>query len=305
VREYYDYDNSEFINSLEDKGFFIASQSRTRTPASPQCLAQILNMEYLTPGWEWDAGIGNYVECETNVAFSDAYVWTDELFRKLGYSEVADFLRARGYEYIAFGSSAAWLGYVKDSADLYIDYRETTAAPWVSAFQETLWQTTMLRPFYHRIVGREYNALRRETLYTLEHLKMLPEEQGPKFVFAHFNCPHRPILFGQEGERIPPENWPSYELYLGQYIFISTQIEELVSVLLEKSEVPPIIILQSDHGTRAQYPVGDDEYHKILNAMYLHGMDYAELSDSISPVNTFRLIFNHYFEADYEMLPDD
>ena len=53
--EYYDYDNSEFFNSLEGKGFFIASQSETRSSQTPQCLAQVLNMEYLTPGMVYDA----------------------------------------------------------------------------------------------------------------------------------------------------------------------------------------------------------------------------------------------------------
>jgi hypothetical protein len=309
VKEWYDYDNSEFINSLEDKGFFIASRSKTRSPSTGQCLAQILNMEYLTPGWEWNAEIRNYVEYESNVRYSKAYIWTDVLFRKLGYSEVADFLKARGYEYIVFGSAGAWLGHMKDSTDLYINYRENTDTPWISAFQDALWQTTMLRPFYQRIVGREYEiANRRIILYTLEYLKMLPEREGPKFVYVHFRCPHEPFVLGQEGEYIAPENWTNHEdkqFYLGQYVFISTEIEELVGVLLEKSEVPPIIILQSDHGMRTHYPVGDDEWHKILNAMYLPGMDYSELSDSISPVNTFRLIFDHYFDADYPLLEDD
>jgi hypothetical protein len=268
-------------------------------------------MEYLTPGWEWDAGIGNYVEYESNVRYSNAYIWTDELFRRLGYSEVADFLKARGYEYIAFGSSEAWLGYLKESADLHIDYRNTIDTPWISAFQEALWQTTMLRPFYYRIVGPEYEtARRREALYTLEHLKVLPEEQGPKFVFVHFNFPHEPFVFGPNGEYIDKVNYQNYEdkqFYLGQYIFISKQLEELAGVLLEKSEVPPIIILQSDHGCRHMpgRAIGDDDWHKILNAMYLPGMDYAELSDSISPVNTFRLIFDHYFGADYPLLEND
>ena len=50
---------------------------------------------------------------------------------------------------------------------------------------------------------------------------------------------------------------------------------------------------------------GNDEWQKILNAMYLPGMDYEQLSESISPVNTFRLIFNHYFDADYTLLEND
>ena len=309
--EYYDYDNSEFINNLEDKGFFIASQSRTRSFATPQCLAQVLNMEYLTPGWDYDTEIGKYVEHESNVVNFKGYNWNDKNFRKIAYSKVADFLRTRGYEYIGFGQSKAWEHYMKDNTDLYINYYETSVS-WISAFQEALWSTTMLRPFYYHITESEYDtAWRRHTLYTLAHLKELPEEQGPKFVFVHLYCPHQPFVFGPNGEYLDAQDYNNYadkQVYLGQYIFISAEIEKLVDALLEKSETPPIIILQSDHGIRPHHRnivVGGDEWHKILNTMYLPGMDYSEISDSISPVNTFRLIFNHYFDADYPLLEDD
>jgi hypothetical protein len=205
----------------------------------------------------------------------------------------------------------------------------------VSEFQEILWNTTMLKPFYYYLVGDQYEeAQRRQTLYTLGHLETLPEMTSPKFVVAHLYCPHEPFVFAPEGERISPVNWANYEdkqFYLGQYIFISREIEKVVDVLLEESDIPPIIILQSDHGLRphhrgivigsdewrkilnALYLPGmdyseisdSDEWRKILNALYLPGMDYSEISDSVSPVNTFRLIFTHYFGADYPLLEDD
>jgi len=112
MKEYYDYDNSEFIASLEEKGIFIATESKTRTPKTPQCLAQVLNMEYLTPGWDYDTDIGNYVERETNVVSYREYVWNDAMFRKIAYSKAADFLKAWGYEYICFGSGGSMLRYI-------------------------------------------------------------------------------------------------------------------------------------------------------------------------------------------------
>ncbi|MFX1266301.1 MAG: sulfatase-like hydrolase/transferase, partial [Promethearchaeota archaeon] len=289
MKEYYDYDNSEFINSLEDKGFFIASGSETRKPLTPLIIAQILNMEYL-----------------------DYEPWSDATYRKMAYSQVADFLKAQGYQYIVFGSNFVrhtWEKYVEDNVDLYVNYYEYYSSSMVTEFVHILWNTTMLRPFYLYVTGNQYEqGHRSQTLYTLESLKALPGLEGPKFVFAHFNCPHEPFVFGPEGEYIASVNWSNHEdkqFYLGQYIFISTQIEAVVDVLLEKSETPPIIILQSDHGTRHGYPVGDGEWHKILNAMYLPGMDTGMLDDDISPVNTFRLIFNQYFDADYPLLEDD
>jgi hypothetical protein len=315
MKEWNDYDNSEFINGLEDKGFFIASQSKTRSPHSPQALGQVLNMEYLTPGWKWDAEIGTFVEYESNVKFYMSYIWNEDAYRKLAYSRVADFLKARGYQYIGFGDSYTvhtWDKYMKDYTNLYVNYFEEGANPWVSEFQKLLWNTTMLRPFYLYLTGNQYEiAYRRMTLYTLEHLKTLPEVEGPKFVVAHFSCPHEPFVFGAKGEYIAPINWRNYEdkqFYRGQYIFISTEIEKVVDVLLKESEIPPVIILQSDHGPRpwaGGIDVGGDEWEKILNVMYLPDMDYSELRDSISPVNTFRLIFSYYFDADYPLLEDD
>jgi hypothetical protein len=238
--------------------------------------------------------------------------WSDATYRKVAYSKVADFLKAQGYQYIVFGDTldvGRWESYMQNSADLYFNYFQTSASGWVSEFQGILWSTTMLRPFYYHLVGTQYeSAYRRQILYTLEHLERIPEMEGPKFVVAHINCPHPPYVFGPEGEEIPSKDWLNTgdkPFYLGQYIFISTQIEKVTDALLKKSEISPIIILQSDHGARVPLPVGAYEYQKILNAMYLPGMDYDILSDNISPVNTFRLIFNHYFSADYPLLEDD
>ncbi len=290
--EWYDYDSGWFIESLEDKGFFVAHESETPTGSTKRALAGVLNMEHI-----------------------DGEPSADRLYRMIAYNSAAEFLRARGYEFIYFGTGhdiGRWDDYMADSADQYFNYRIEAASPWISEFQEILWSTTMLRPFYYHLVGSQYEvAQRRVTLSTLEHLKALPREEGPTFAVAHFYCPHQPFVFGPEGEYIEPANWTNYEdkqFYLGQYIFISREIEKVVDVLLRESEIPPIIILQSDHGMRPHHRglvIGPDEWRKILNAMYLPGMDYAEISESISPVNTFRLIFNHYFGADYEMLPDD
>jgi len=296
MKEYYDYDNSEFINSLEDKGFFIASQSKTRTSKTERAITQVLNMEYLSE------------ESIRELTLS-------EIYSMIAYNKVAEFLRTRGYKFVYFGNAhdiGRWQFEVKDNADLYFNYFEDTGSRWVSEFQEILWNTTMLRPFYYYLTGSQYEtAWRRQVLQTLEHLKAMPEVEGPKFVFVHLYSPHAPYVFGPEGEYVKPVNWHNYKdhsFYLDQYLFTNKQVEIVVDVLLNRSEISPIIILQSDHGQRAYHTdieIGSNEWRKILNAMYLPGMDADMLYDNISPVNTFRLIFNHYFDADYPLLEDD
>jgi hypothetical protein len=311
MKEWYGYDNSEFINSLEDKGFFIASGSKTRTPNTQIVLAQVLNMEYLSGVWYWEEATSQW----TKIAPAEVELTGEEAYQRIVDNSVVDFLKTNGYSYIHFGSSFEFDRYeqgIKNKADLYFNYYESDSSSLVGEFQYILWNTTMLRPFYHYIAGSEYESYnRRGVLGTLEHLKEVPDIEGPKFVFVHFECPHTPYVFGPNGEYIAPMNSMNFEdkqFYLGQYIFISTQIEKVIDALLEKSETPPVIILQSDHGQRPHHPgivIGANEWQKILNAMYLPGMDYSGLSDSISPVNTFRLIFDYYFGADYPLLEDD
>ncbi len=316
MKEWYDHDDGRFIEGLEDMGFFVSLGSRTRTPHSPQVIAQILNMEYLTGGWQWDEGERRWVEMTWREPGAGDQPWSDPTFRKLAYSRVAEFLKAQGYKYIVFGGwgdVGRWDSYMRDNVDLYFNYYVTSATPWVSEFQFVLWNTTMLRPFYQRIVGSQYEtAYRRQTLYTLAHLGAIPGEvQGPKLVYVHFASPHEPFVFGPGGEYIDPSNWFNYrdrQFYLGQCMFMSAQISEMVNIIVKESATEPIIIIQSDHGPRPHslgIDIGADEWQKILNAMYLPGMDYDVLSDSISPVNTFRLIFDHYFGTDYGLLEDD
>jgi hypothetical protein len=42
----------------------------------------------------------------------------------------------------------------------------------------------------------------------------------------------------------------------------------------------------------------------ILNALYLPGVDTSDLYPAMTPVNTFRFIFNKYFGAELDLLPD-
>jgi len=289
MREYYNYDNSPFLHSLERKGFFIAYNSKTRTGCTQWSIASLLNMEYVNDSEPIDVAV-----------------------RRNANNEVVKFLRAKGYRYICFTSPVIF-GNEHIDADLCYDFwgNEGGIAPRIE-FHRLLLKMTMLKPFYNRIFGSQYEEYYRNiVINTLETLKKMPDIEGPKFVFAYFMCPHEPFVFGPGGESIGPMDFSNYRdkrFYLGQYIFISREIEKVVDEILRKSAAEPIIIIQSDHGLRPHHPgieVGEDEWRKIFNAYYLPGDGKGLLYDSISPVNSFRLIFNHYFGADYILLEDE
>jgi hypothetical protein len=94
--------------------------------------------------------------------------------------------------------------------------------------------------------------------------------------------------------------------YREQLIFVNRCITQVIEDILAKSETPPIIILQADHGPKAKSPEipYTRERMTILNAYYIQGNPSELLYDTITPVNTFRVVFDEVFGGDFELLPD-
>jgi hypothetical protein len=73
----------------------------------------------------------------------------------------------------------------------------------------------------------------------------------------------------------------------------------LLTNIIKQSEVPPVIIIQGDHGSM----LDNENRFLILYAIYLpYGT--SEVYPSISPVNTYRVIFNQLFNTNFSLLGD-
>ncbi len=109
--------------------------------------------------------------------------------------------------------------------------------------------------------------------------------------------------------------------YTNYVILANKRIKSLVNKIQSNSKEPPIIIIQADEGftpnaVKSNGPQGSYWYGaskkdlrlhmRILNAYFLPGVNAEEvLYESISPVNTFRLVFNLYFGTKYDLLSDE
>lgn len=99
--------------------------------------------------------------------------------------------------------------------------------------------------------------------------------------------------------------------YRDELLFINSKVREAVEAILSEASRPAIIILQADHGPASMldWETAENtnlkERFAILNAYYLPNRDRVQLYDSITPVNTFRVIFNRYFGTDLELLEDE
>ena len=148
---------------------------------------------------------------------------------------------------------------------------------------------------------------------------------GPKFVFVHILAPHPPFVFDEHGNPVQADapytlgdggGYPgTREEYIHDYsqeiTYINKQLELVITSILSDSETPPIIVIQGDHGPGSQFSMLklEDvsclwERFSILNAYYFPDQNYDLLYPGITPVNSFRVIYNTYFDANLLLLDD-
>jgi hypothetical protein len=299
LQEYFQYDNSAFLKGLAQKGFYVAAKSRSNYIKTALSLASSLNLTYLD-----------------DLAEQMGPEAIDErpLLEMIRNSEVRKFLKNKGYSIVAF-STGVLEAAVGGNADIHMLPR------WVlSEFENLLLGTTPLPLLLDEL---QYDSHRGRVLYVFGHLADMSESDTPLFVFAHILSPRPPFIFGEDGRKIKHEREFSFgdgaylmpqdeyaKKYRNQLIFINKKIEAAVDEILSKSAHPPIIILQGDHGSGSMLDWANlentnlKERLSIFNAYYLPEGGGEKLYPEITPVNTFRIIFNHYFGTDLQLLED-
>jgi hypothetical protein len=299
LKDLYSYDNSEFMDYLADTGFFVASETVANYHFTRRSLRSSLNMNYIHK---------EAAEGRVSGDLLDYKVWR--------------LLKTMGYRFVHFGS---WWEPTRENpyADMNVNYYAMPEFSWF-LFQTT-WAYTACVHF--NIVDEWWEAQYKRVLYKFDKLAEIPDMEGPKYVFAHMLLPHPPFVFDsagefQSGEKTQGKFYETYAKfqearYLEQLTATNTMLKKLIEAIVAKSEIPPIIILQADEGPKREYitshpswsitKAGDVELRekmRVLNAYYLPDIDQGVLYPSISPVNSFRVVFNSYFGTDFELLPD-
>jgi hypothetical protein len=324
LEELYGFDNSEFIESLESLGFNIADESHSNYTQTSLSLASTLNMDYvdsfispLNPGSKDLTPLGAAIQNNavrqiledlgyTTVAFGTGFSRTELPDADIYLALSPDALKSID----TFGSVNMFEGMLIQTSATVI------AADALQSLQDEL-QPDLEFPF------REH---RERILYAFDNVAELPETDQPKFVFVHIVSPHPPFVFGPNGEEI--RNTGAYTLkdgafigdrddyvqaYLDQLQYLNQRTLTALQEIIATSERPVLILLQSDHGADASSLPSDDpspltyldERLSILNAYYLPGCAVEDLiSPSITPVNSFRALFQACFGMDTELLQD-
>lgn len=312
LRDYYGYDIDPFLDELRERGFYVAEEATANYVKTVSNLVAARNMEYLD---------GDALRARAT-ADND---WSPLNRDMLESFRVLEILRSHGYRFIYSGSHwestashpEADVNYVFDGAR--------------DEFSGVLSDSTLLRAteaFGESITldWRRERWLR--THFQWDSLHDTIDLGSPKFVHAHFGLPHDPYSFEPDGSYVTPEEAETRTMeegYANNAEFANASVLKLVDALLASDpDNRPVMIIQSEEGP---YPdrfaaaqtefdwIGeatDEELHEkfgIFSAFYLPDLpgqraEEAGLYPSISLVNEFRVLLNHYLGTDYEVLPD-
>jgi len=289
-----DFDNYGFLSELTNKGFFAPDSSFSNYPSTLWVMSSLFSMNYL-PSPE-----NSQSDAEYNFLLSEISK-NNEVMRNFDYL---------GYEIINF-QPKGFVPFSSSFVDQTFCQQENLGQ---TKFGNVLLRTTILSFFYNQLLLEDD---RTSILCGFSEISDLTEKNdNPIFVYMHLRIPHPPHVFGPNGEYViggqsqtEEGSFIDEQKYVDSIKFANKKILKVVENILENNE-KSIIIIQSDHGFDfgINYENPSDRSLKQrfsnINAIYSPDADKDIFYEGMTPVNTFRMIFNEYFDASYVMLED-
>jgi len=312
MKKVLNYDNTNFSKQLEDIGFKVQRRASSNYCRTVFSLSSTLNFNY----------IQNIIKTNINQENSNLLI-SDNLVSKL--------LKANGYTYYLFDSGFGLKNnyeknevLVESNEFSFLDNLYTTSDNDVlNSFINNSIICVSKNSFFINLSLKNYAG---KVLNVFNRLPKIAKIVDKKFVFAHIISPHPPYLFDRDGniseygnydpERHGKFNWNA-KLYIEQLRFINVKTLIAVTEIIKNDKHDKIIIIQGDHGTRTLPETGKldinqewvDEEYSILNAIYIskdnESKRFIYNNWNYSSVNTFRLIFNEYFQSEFPLLKDN
>jgi hypothetical protein len=233
---------------------------------------------------------------------------------------VRAYLETLGYQVVAFETGYGW-SELTDASYYLGPSQESYLLQRVGPFEAMLVKSTALLPLFETSAGASGGILQdvnfpfgdhiQRQLSLLDQLSQISGMPEPTFAFVHILIPHPPFVFAADGSihsdtgfYSGPRDGPidrDHQIrgYTEQIQFINSRILPILEEILARPGTPPIIVLQGDHGYTSS------NRYQILNTYYVNARARQMLYPTISPINTWRVVFNAHFGTDFPMLPDD
>ena len=317
LKNYFDFDNSDFLNQLQARGFVIRDPAFSNYQFTAPSVASTLRMGYHD----------DVAKDLPGEQLSNALPYK----KIIGDSQTVALLRGAGYDAYNFGNWWNVTRKMKSATNVLPQFQATVLGNRfiLSELQSNFIGRSFLGSILKRtpdifgmsIVKISGTGTRQLYLGQLTEISQLAGQphSKPRFVFAHFLNAHPPYVFNPDGSQ------PTYSgsenndgasrkvKYVNQLKYVNSTALELIDTIQKQSKTPPIIIIQADEGP---YPLESPNDWKevptdtlklkfsILAAYALPGVDSGEAGKIGSSVNAFRFVFNNYFGTKLDYLPD-
>jgi hypothetical protein len=331
LKNIYDYDNTGFLDYLDNEGFVTRQPAYANYPFTTQSVASTLSMGYLKDlGEQFRSDAGGF---QTNFPYRSI----------IDNAPAAQVFRQNGYHYNEISS---WWDVTRDGikADsqpaksfhlhvLGLDF-------WLTDLQRDIVYRSALQPLLEKgiTIGHtpiiKYDEDRNPSQNfsdEMQALKSIAQSSGkqaqPQFTFAHVLSPHDPYIFDEDGSPAPyngdrtDQDVDEYTKYVNQLKYITTRIEDLISTI-RANDPTAVVIFQPDEGP---YPkdfrgslspghyfdpknLDDESLHQkvsITASYYMPGLDADVIHQELTGnVNVFPFVLNHYLGYNIPYLPE-
>ena len=310
LRQNFNFDNSAFLKSLNKRGFYVADKANSNYAHTHFSVPSTFNMKYL-----------NYLADKVGEKSKDRTPLRELLYN----NSVVLKLKSDGYKYVNIGTQWGW-SKTSPLQDIEVKANNETESEILGFPLDEValvyLQTTALKPWIEKDIRTTMVA---QILNAIDKTKQVAKIAEPTISFTHFLAPHPPYLFdkngiipGQTPLEFANQGFSDRPKYVEQTIYTNKFVLDIVDNILRDSQTPPIIIIASDHGSAASLGTSDfvninpndlnekgvKERMGILNAYYFPDKNYKNLYPTITPVNSFRVIFKQFFGEDIDLLPD-
>jgi hypothetical protein len=294
LRQFFDFDNTPFLNGLRDLNFVVYDRAVASFPETIFSISSTLSLGFLADG-----------ESSTRI------LPQQELYQIVrGQSVVVNTIRSMGYHYIHFQNGYDNL--TQCPLEGAICVRGNLARDdLLDEFDVALLSKTPLIDVIARgsanLAIDETPFLRGSVRDLTDKLAEVQAHGGPFFLYGHVLAPHPPIRFRRDCStraaapdllRWDPADKPAF---LEQLICVNTEAIDLLGKIA-RSDPEAIVVVQSDHGTafRGQFEKPIDAWDGLdllerfgaLNAIRMPARCAQDAEGSVDLINTFARVLN-------------
>ena len=281
----FNYDLQPFENKLIEREFIVPT-SFTNYPNTDFSLPSLMNMMYMDKVVE---GMEND---------SRDFQTTTKILR---INNVMKIFQANDYDVVTFFG-----GMANAYNTQLVDKKLCAFGGFNPDLKKNYVLTYLPTSYFNEILLENKSREKLECVFKTFEDNTFVDNSKPKFVLAHLRLPHEPYLWDENGNIMQNKDMYDKSAYLSQLKFTETKMLEIIDTIQSHSP-NAVIIIFSDHGYR-----GDIDWENPKMIDYIRGFDtitalyfpdnYEKIPSEISNVNIFRVFFNSYFNADFEIL---